>query len=154
LSPTRAQSGAAAPITVEHAWARATPGKVTTGGAYMTLVDRGATPDRLVGVSTPVAGKAELHMSMQDGGIMKMHAVAGVTVEPGHTTELKPGGYHVMLLELSQPLKEGDSFPMTLMFEKAGSIQVTVKIEKAGAMGPSSGGGSAMPDMKMPAMKM
>jgi hypothetical protein len=148
LSPTLAQSGAA-PITVERAWARATPGNVTTGGAYMTLVDHGATSDRLVGVSTPVAGKAELHMSMQDGGIMKMHGIAGVTVEPGRSIELKPGGYHVMLLELSKPLKEGDSFPMTLMFEKAGSIQVMVKVEKAGAMGPSSSGTSAMPGMKM-----
>ncbi len=85
----------------------------------------------------------------QEAGIMKMHEVAAVAVEPGQSTELKPGGYHVMLMALSQPLKEGDSFPMTLLFEKAGSIQVMVKVEKAGAMGPTSGGNPAMPRMKM-----
>jgi copper(I)-binding protein len=147
LSPALAQTAAAAPITVEKAWARATPGAITTGGAYMTLVDHGTSPDRLVAVSTPVAGKAELHVMSTDNGISTMRPVDALTVEPGKPVELKPGGYHVMLIDLKQPLKQGDSFPMTLTFEKAGTIQVTVTVEKPGAMGP--GASPAMPGMKM-----
>ena len=146
LSPAFAQTTSAAPIMVENAWARATPGNIKTGGAYMTLKDMGTSPDQLVGVSTPVADKAELHIMTEDNGVMKMRPVAAIPVEPGKPTELKPGGYHVMLMGLKNPLKEGDSFPMTLKFEKAGTIQVTVKVEKPGAMAP-------MPGMK-PGMKM
>jgi copper(I)-binding protein len=153
LSPVLAQSGGAAAITVENAWARATPGAIKTGGAYMTLVDHGADPDRLVGVSTPVAGKAELHVMSEANGVMTMRPVDALTVEPGKPVELKPGGYHVMLIDLKQPLKQGDSFPMSLTFEKAGTIQVTVKVEKPGAMGPNQNpmpsASPAMPGMKM-----
>lgn len=148
-APTLAQTAGAAPITIENAWARATPGTITTGGAYMTLVDHGTSADRLVGVATPVAGKAELHVMSEDNGIMKMRPVDAIAVEPGKPTELKPGGYHVMLIDLKQPLKEGDSFPMTLTFEKAGTIQVTVKVEKPGARGPMPSTSPAMPGMKM-----
>jgi len=157
FSPAQAQTTAAAPITIENAWARATPGAVTTGGAYMTLVDHGTSPDRLVAVSTPVAGKAELHVMSMDKGISTMRPVDALTVEPGKPVELKPGGYHVMLIDLKAPLKLGDSFPMSLTFEKAGTIQVTVKVEKPGAMGPNQNpnqnpmpsASPAMPDMKM-----
>lgn len=149
-----AQTMTSAPITVERAWARATPGAVTTGGAYMTVIDHGTAPDRLIGVATPIAGKAEVHEMTNDKGVMKMRMVHGVTVEPGKSLELKPGGYHVMLMDLKQPLKDGDSFPLTLTFEKAGNIPVTVKVGKIGAMGPSQDAPAAMPDMKMPGMKM
>jgi copper(I)-binding protein len=149
VAPTLAQTSTAMPIMVENAWARATPGTIKTGGAYMTLVDHGTSADRLIGVATPVAGKAELHVMSEDNGIMKMRPVDAVPVEPGKPTELKPGGYHVMLIDLKQPLKEGDSFPMTLTFEKAGTIQVTVKVEKPGAMGPMPSASPAMPGMKM-----
>jgi len=154
VSPGLAQTGSTPPVTVENAWARATPGNIKTGGAYMTLVDHGTTADRLLSVSTPVAAKAELHVMSEDKGVMTMRPVEAITVEPGKTVELKPGGFHVMLLDLKQPLKQGDSFPMSLTFEKAGTIQVTVTIEKPGAMGPASGASPAMPGMKMPGMKM
>jgi copper(I)-binding protein len=148
-TPTPAPAPMTASIMVQNAWARATPGNIKTGGAYMTLVDQGSGPDRLVSVSTPVAGKAELHVMSEENGIMKMRPVDGITVEPGKPTELKPGGFHVMLIDLKQPLKQGDSFPMSLTFEKAGTIQVTVKIEKPGAMGPMPSASPAMPGMKM-----
>lgn len=144
-----AQTMPGAPITVERAWARATPGTITTGGAYMTVIDHGTTSDRLIGVSTPIAGKAEVHEMTTDNGVMKMRAVDGVAIEPGKSLELKPGGYHVMLTDLKQPLKEGDSFPLTVTFEKAGSIPVTVKVGKVGAMGPTQDAPAAMPGMKM-----
>jgi copper(I)-binding protein len=134
------------PIAVENAWARATPGNSKTGVVYLTVVDHGTASDRLVGVSSPVAARAELHSMSDDNGVMKMHTVDAIPVQPGMSTELKPGGYHIMLMDLKQPLKEGGSFPLTLRFEKAGSVPVTVKVEKVGAMAP-------MPDMK-PGMKM
>ena len=122
-------------IRVEQAWARATPGGAKTGAAYFTLESREA--DRLVGVETPIAGRAELHTHEMDSGIMKMRPVEGIAIEPGKKAVLKPGGDHVMLMELKQPLKEGQSFPLTLRFAKAGKREVTVTVEKPGAPGPT-----------------
>ena len=144
------QAQSPTPISVEHAWARATPGNIRTGGVYLTIVDHGPGDDRLVAVSTPVAGKAEVHEMHEDKGVMVMRPVGGIAVAPGQSVELKPGGYHVMLMELKQPLKEGDNFPLTLTFEKAGPIQVSVTVEKPGARGPMP---PAMPGMKMPDTK-
>ena len=137
ITASHAQTTSTSGITVENAWARATPGNVKTGAVYMTVLDRGAATDRLVGVSSPVAARAELHSMSNDGGVMKMQHVDAVPVAPGTPTELKPGGYHIMLMELKHPLKEGDSVPMTLRFEKAGSVEVMAKVEKPGAMAPS-----------------
>jgi copper(I)-binding protein len=123
---------------IEHPWARATPGGAKTAAAYLTI-EGGASPDRLLAVSTPVAGKAELHSTTNEGGVMKMHAVGGIDVPARQPVELKPGAYHVMLMELKHPLKEGESFPLTLTFEKAGERKVTVAVEKAGAMGKMGG---------------
>jgi len=120
--------------TIEHPWARATPGQSKTGAAYLTI-DGGASADKLVGVSTPVAGKAEVHSSMNEDGVMKMRGAGELAVPAGRKVELKPGGYHVMLMDLKRPLKAGESFPLTLTFEKAGKREVTVPVEKAGAKG-------------------
>lgn len=133
LAPLAAHPEEAGP-RVEKAWARATPGSATTGAAYLTI--EASRPDRLVGVSTPVAGRAELHAHENDHGVMHMHPVDGVAVQPGVPTVLKPGGIHVMLLQLKQPLKQGETFPLTLRFEKAGTREVTVHVEKPGAAGP------------------
>ena len=119
---------------VTNAWARATPGKAENGAAYLTI--QSATADRLVSVSTPVAKKAELHTMSMSGGIMQMRPVAGIDVPGGQRVTLKPGGEHVMLLGLDHPLQEGQSFPLTLTFEKGGTRTVNVAIEKAGASGP------------------
>ena len=117
---------------VERPWARATAGNASTGAAYMTI--ESAAPDKLVGASTPIAGRAELHEHVDQGGVMRMRSVDAVPVRPGTPTVLKPGGLHVMLMELKRPLKEGDSFPLTLRFERAGPREVMVRVEKAGAI--------------------
>jgi len=147
IAPAVAQT-ATAPIAVSDAWARATPKGATTGAAYVTVSNHGAGADRLVGASTPVADKAQLHTMIDDNGVMKMRPVASTEVKPGAPLTLKPGGYHLMLMDLTQPLKEGDHFPLVLDFAKAGKVETEVKVEKAGAMG-------AMGDMKdMPGMNM
>jgi hypothetical protein len=123
-------------LTVDNAWARATPGKSETGAAYVTI--RSPTADRLVAASTPVAKKAELHTMTMSGMVMKMRPVAGVDVPAGQTVTLAPGGLHVMLMGLKQPLHAGQSFPLTLTFAKAGARTVDVAVETVGATGPNS----------------
>jgi periplasmic copper chaperone A len=137
------------PVEISNAWARATPGKAENGAAYLTL--RSAAGDRLTEVSTPVAKTAELHEMTMDGTVMRMRQVAGIDLPPGKPVTLKPGGFHVMLLGLAQPLRLGQSFPLTLHFTKAGTQVVSVKIEKVGAMGPAQMGGHAGMTMSMPA---
>ena len=122
-------------LEVKDAWARATPGKAENGAAYLTIVS--PTTDRLVSVSTPVAKKAELHTMTMKGMVMEMRPVQGVDIPADQAVSLKPGGEHIMLLGLNQPLREGQSFQMTLSFEKAGPRPVTVMVEKSGATGPA-----------------
>ena len=128
-------------MQVDKAWARATPARSTDGVAYLRITNKSPAPDRLIAASTPVAAAASLHESKVEKGIMKMRALEAVTLAPGQTVEFKPNGEHVMLTGLKQPLKQGDTFPLTLKFEKAGEIAVTVKVERAGAMTMSSGDG-------------
>ena len=123
-------------LEVSNAWARATPGKAENGAAYLTI--QSPTPDRLLSVSSPVAKKAELHTMSMEGMVMKMRPLADVDIPAGQPVTLKPGGQHVMLLGLDAPLREGQSFPLTLTFEKAGTRTVTVAIEKPGAAGPAA----------------
>jgi periplasmic copper chaperone A len=136
-----AQSGS---IEVDHVWARATPGGAKTGAIYLTIANKGGAPDKLLSASTPAAGLAQVHSMSMDNGVMKMRPVASLDLKPGETTELKPGGLHIMLMQLKGPLVEGKSVPLTLTFEKAGKVDVTATVEKPGAMGPA-----AMPGMKM-----
>ena len=121
-------------LEVKNAWAGATPGKAENGAAYLTI--QSPTADRLVSVSSPVAKKAELHSMSMQGAVMKMRPIDGLDVPAGQPVALKPGGEHIMLMSLNQQLHEGQSFPLTLDFEKAGPRTVTVTVEKAGAKGP------------------
>jgi copper(I)-binding protein len=115
-------------LSVERAWARpAAVGQM--GVVYLTVKDTGA-PDRLVGVRTPVANDAQLHESKMAGDVMEMRAVQAVPVTPGQPLVLAPGGYHIMLVGLKQPLKVGDSVPLTLIFEKAGSVAATASVQR------------------------
>jgi periplasmic copper chaperone A len=129
---------------ITDAWARATPGAAQTAATYVTIVS--SAGDRLTGASTAVAQKAELHSMTMDGNVMKMRQVDGIDLPAGKTVTLKPGGYHIMLTGLAQPLTEGQSFPLTLTFDKAGTRDVTVTVQKVGSMGP----GMNMPGMDMP----
>ena len=132
-SAALAQSGQ---LEVSNAWARATPGKAETGAAYLTI--QSPTADRLVSASTPVAKRAELHTMSMEGMVMKMRPLAALDIPAGQAVTLNPGGMHIMLLGLKQPLHEGQSFPLTLTFEKAGPRVVTVAVEKPGATGPAA----------------
>jgi len=136
-----------AQIELKDAWARATPSGAENGAAYLTI--QSPTADRLVGVASPVAKKAELHTMTTEGGVMKMRPLEGVDVAPGQPVTLKPGGTHIMLLGLNQPLQQGKHFPVMLTFDKSGTKEVTVVVEKPGAMAPTAqnGGGHEMNGM-------
>ena len=127
-------------IQIENAWSRAAMAG-RTGVVYLTITDTGA-PDRLTAASSPVASKADLHESFTDNGVAKMRDVTTLPVEPGKPLTLSPDGYHIMLTGLKQPLKQGDTFPVTLSFAKAGQVTATVTVQKAG-------GSMSMPGMPM-----
>ena len=120
-------------LAVVEPWARATIGQGKTGAAYLTIVNRGTAADRLIAVTTPAARMAQLHTHIMEGGVMKMRPVEALEIESQETTEFKPGGLHIMLMGLDRPLKKGESFPMTLTFEKAGKVAVAVTVAGATA---------------------
>ena len=142
-------------LVLDHAWARATPGGAKVGGGYLTIENKGATPDRLIDGSSPAAGKVEVHEMAMNSGVMTMRPVkGGLSIPPGQSVTLAPGGYHIMLMELKAPLKKGDKVPVALNFEKAGEVKVTLDIEGIGATGPAAGQmDHATPGMQQP-MKM
>jgi len=121
----RAQSG----VEVSNAWARSTVAAQKTGGIYLDI--RSATPAKLVGVASPVAARVELHNMKMEGSVMKMSAVESIDLAAGQTVKLAPGGYHVMLIDLKQPLKAGDSVPVTLTVERADKTRTTVETKAA-----------------------
>ncbi len=111
-------------------WSRPLPAVSVNGAAYMTLMNMGSEADKLVAVSTPAAKKAEIHNHVMEGGLMKMRRVENITIAPGASTVLEPGGLHVMLMGLTEPLVEGKSFPLTLQFQRAGSVEVEVMVSE------------------------
>src|SRR6266446_4701648 len=121
-------------IVVEHPWARATPAGAKTGAVYLTLINNGSTSDRLLSATTPVADKVQFHSTSEDNGISRMREMRTVEVASGARVSFNPGGMHIMVVGLKQALKEGQSFPLTLTFEKAGKADVSVPIAKVGAM--------------------
>jgi periplasmic copper chaperone A len=123
-------------ITVSHPWARATPGGVTVGGAYFEVKAAPGPGDRLIGARSAVAGSMEVHSHSIENGVAKMRRVDSLPIKGGESVVLKPGGFHVMLLDLKKPLKEGDLLKFTLSFEKAGDIEVEATVEPIGAKGP------------------
>jgi periplasmic copper chaperone A len=130
LLPAAALADSSA-IKVEQAWSR-TAMAGHEGVIYLTITNAGPA-DNLTAISTPVAAMAELHRSINDNGVMKMRGVPSLAIEPGTTVTLSPNGYHIMLMDLKQTLKQGDSFPVTLTFEKAGPVTATTSVAKAGA---------------------
>jgi periplasmic copper chaperone A len=122
-------------LTIDHPFARATPPGAKSGGAFLVVDNGGSAPDRLLRATSPAAGAVELHQMAMDNGIMKMRALAAMDVPSGGRLELKPGGFHLMMVDIKQPLKAGDQVPLTLIFEKAGSIDVVLEVESMGAAG-------------------
>lgn len=127
-------------IHVDHVWSRAAMAG-HEGVVYLTITNSGV-PDSLTGAATTVAARAELHQSFNDHGVMKMRPVEALPIDPGKPLTLRPGGYHIMLMNLKQALKQGDSFAVTLVFAKAGQITATATVSRAG--------GSMPPRMNMP----
>ena len=156
-APARAQEVKAGDLVITQAWTRATPGGARIGGGYLTIENKGTTPDRLIGGSADVAGKVAVHEMAMNNGVMTMRPLdKGLAIDPGQTVKLAPGGYHLMMFDLKSPLKQGDKIPVTLEFEKAGKVQLSLDVEGVGAQGPA---GEASPDGQMhmkktPGMKM
>lgn len=148
-----AQEFKAGDITVVAPWARATPGGAKVGGAYLEVKAAAGAGDRLVSVSSPAAGTVEIHEHINDGGIMKMRRIEGLAVPGGGSVTLKPGGYHLMLMDLKQPLKQGDKVGLTLTFEKAGTLAVEGPVAPLGAMAADddAGQGASRPGKQPPA---
>jgi copper(I)-binding protein len=125
------------PIEIDHPWSRATPKGAMVAGGYFKVKNAGAVSDRLVGGSSQAGGRFEIHEMTMEGGVMRMRALRnGLEIKPGQTVELKPGSFHVMILDLKKPLQPGERFKGTLTFEKAGSVDVEYVVE---AMGGASG---------------
>ncbi len=121
VSGAAAWAQANAPVTVLAPWARATVQGQRTSGAFMTLEAK--EPVTLVGASSPVAGRAELHEMKMEGDVMRMREVDSLRVEAGKPLQLKPGGYHMMLVDLKAPLAPNTSIPLTLTFRTAAGEQ-------------------------------
>ena len=133
-----AQTGS---VAITDAWARATPAEI--GAAYLTLLSPVA--DRLTGLSTPVAQTAQLHTTSREGGIIKMRLIPALDLPAGQPIRLEPGATHIMLIGLTEKLIPGQSFPLTLTFEKAGTREVTVSVAKPGTMGPEKASAAGKP---------
>jgi copper(I)-binding protein len=121
-------------LLIAAPWSRATPQGAAVAGGYVTITNKGTSADRLVSFSTNLAGQPEIHEMKEEGGIMKMRPLkAGLAIPPGATVKLEPGGYHLMLLQLKQPLVAGQRFKATLVFEKAGPVEVEFEVREMGA---------------------
>jgi len=125
-----------AQVSAEQPWTRATPPGAKVGGGFMKLRSSGAA-DRVVGASSPVAGRVEMHITVREGNVMKMREVTAFEVPAGGTFELKPGGAHLMLMDLKRPLKKGEKVPLTLKLEKGGELKLELTVEEMGARQPA-----------------
>ena len=148
-APVRADDVKAGDLVISQAWSRATPGGAKVAGGFLTIENKGSAPDKLVAVTAEIAGKTEVHEMAMDNGVMKMRPLdKGLVIEPGKTVKLAPGGYHLMLQDLKGAFKEGEKVPVTLEFEKAGKVAVSLDVQGVGAQAP--GGGGSMMMKKMP----
>ena len=143
--PARAEEVKAGDLVITQAWSRATPSGAKIAGGYLTIENKGATPDRLLGGSGDIAGKVEVHEMTMNNGVMTMRPLdKGLAIEPGKTVKLAPGGYHLMIMDLKTPFKQGDKVPVTLQFEKAGKVTLSLDVQGVGAQAPAGGSGGHM----------
>ena len=129
-----AQNALVGPIKIENAYTRATvPGQQVAGG-FMKIENKGTT-DQLVSASSPLAGEVQLHEMAMEGNVMKMRQVKDITVPAGGSVELKPGGLHLMFMNIKAPLAAGESVPVKLKFAKAGEVEVKLPVNAMGQHG-------------------
>ena len=122
-------------ILITEIWARTTPKTAKTGAAFFIIKNNGKTDDTLIGVSSGLAKKTEIHQSFMKKGIMKMRHVGKVAVPAGGVAILKPGSFHIMFIGLYNPINKGDEFPLILTFEKSGILKIMVKAQKPKSKG-------------------
>jgi len=133
-SPVWAQDYKLGSLEISQPWTRATAPTARAGGGFVVITNKGTTPDRLTAARSPVAGVVEIHEMKMDGNVMRMRELdKGVEIPPGATVELKPGGYHLMFMELKAPFAKDTKVPVTLVFEKAGSIDIELPVQAIGA---------------------
>jgi hypothetical protein len=132
-----AASPVCAQVSVEQPWSRATPPGAQIGVGFMRLKNAGSAAARVVGASSPVAGRVEMHVTTRDGDVMRMRQVESFDVPAGGAFELKPGGAHLMLMDLQRPLQQGERVPLTLKLESGGVLEVELPVEALGARRPA-----------------
>jgi periplasmic copper chaperone A len=137
-SAAHAQDVMAGSMHIMKPWARATAPTATVGGGFMGLMNMGKADDALLAVKANVSEKVELHTHSMDGGVMKMREVPRIDLPAGKTVELKPGGFHIMFINLKTPLKQGEKVPLTLVFEKAGEVKVSMAVDAMDAKSSGS----------------
>ncbi len=149
-APAHAEDARSGGISVSAPWIRATPGGAKVAGAYLELRADPGTDDKLIAVQSPAAAVVEMHTHIEDKGVLRMRRVDAIPVSGEKPVTLEPGGYHLMLMDLTSPLKEGESVEITLTFEKAGALKVKAAVAGIGAQTnpntatekPSAGAGS------------
>jgi periplasmic copper chaperone A len=147
--PVQAGDAKAGDLVITQAWSRATPNGAKIAGGYLTIENKGTAPDKLIGGNGDIAGKVEVHEMSMNNGVMTMRPLdKGLVIEPGKTVKLAPGGYHLMMFDLKGPLKQGDKVPVTLVFEKAGKVNVSLDVQGVGAQAPGGMEHSGQMDMK------
>ena len=141
-APTLAQDTVLGDLNISAPMARATPPNAPVGGGFLTITNSGDEDDRLVAASASVAGRVEIHEMKMEGDVMRMREFPdGLPIPAGQTLVLEPGGYHLMFMELVDPFVEGETFDVSLTFEKAGEVTVSMSIGPRG-MGKSHGMGN------------
>ncbi|MFN3273567.1 MAG: copper chaperone PCu(A)C [Paracoccus sp. (in: a-proteobacteria)] len=123
-------------LEISQAWSRASNGTSRPGVVYLTIRNAGAAADALTGIATPVSGMPMLHQTVMTQGVASMQHAMQVPVPAGGSVALAPGGYHAMLMDLTESLKEGETFPVTLSFRDAGEVTIPVMVQSTGASGP------------------
>jgi periplasmic copper chaperone A len=132
-------------IHISQPWARATPKGAASGAAYMTITNNGKTPDKVSCVSSDAAAECQIHSMTMNNGVMQMRPVeGGLEIKPGETVMLKPGGFHMMLVNLKHPLEQGNTMKATLKFDSAGTVDVDYPIAAIGAAAPGVPAGGGM----------
>lgn len=138
-APACADDVKAGDLIISQPWSRATPGGAKVAGGYLTVENKGAAPDRLIGGSAELAGRVEIHEMATTNGVMTMRPLdSGLAIAPGATVKLAPGGYHLMIMDLKGPLKQGEKVAVTLEFEKAGKVKTMFDVAGVGAQGPGA----------------
>ena len=124
---------ASAQVSIEDPWSRATAPGAKVGAGYFTIRNQSGKADKLLGASSPAAARVETHVVEQQGDVMRMREVKGYDVPAKGSFELKPGGPHLMLVDIRRPLKEGDKVPLVLRFQNAGEVKVELAVRALGA---------------------